>query len=364
MIKELFNGLLKSIKNPYASIMSEGCIYDKMELIDTGNFLFNAQISGSFFGGFPSNKIFILAGEQATGKTFIMLSIMKHFLNSNENNHIILFETEGAIDKRTIEERNIDSSRIMIVPISTVEEFKTQSIQLVKSIEKLKQPPNLLFGLDSIGMLASEKETDDAISGKSVADMTRAKQLKSAFRILTLIMAKNNIPLIATNHTYQSMTGFAAKKNMGGGTGAYYSASTIAFLGKGQVKTSGILTGTKVFCKLEKSRLTKEKSKIEFNIDFSNGICPYSGLLEFCLEHKWISTETKSKHYYFPEFPENKVSKKDIMKSPELFFTKEILEMLDPRVSDIFKYGSPIIFTDDDDENHTVDDENSFVDDE
>lgn len=338
--KNILSNLLKSINNPFASILDDGCIYDNMELISTGNYLFNAQISGSMFGGFPSNKIFILAGEQATGKTFILLNTLREYLNSNSKHSVVLFETEGAIDKKLIQKRGLDPSRIMIVPISSVEEFKKQSIQLITALNDASEEdrPKILMALDSIGMLASEKEVEDALAGKTVQDMTRAKTFKSAFRILTLSLARNNIPLIATNHTYQTIGGFIAKKSMGGGSAAYFSASAIAFLGKGQVKDDGVLTGTRVFCSLEKSRMTREKTKIEFDIDFCSGIDPYSGLFDFCLKAKLV--KMKGKKYHVDNFPDNEHDKKTILSNPSILFTPESMKWLDTKMKEIFEYGS------------------------
>lgn len=351
MSNKIFKSLLKEIENPYASVLSDGSIYDSAFLIDTGILLLNAQICGDIFGGFPSNRILIFAGEQSTGKTFIMLNIMRKFIQDNNDKAlIVLFETEGAIDTQLIKERGIDPSKVMIVPISSVEDFKVQSTKLVNTLEKMSEEerPPIIFGLDSIGMLASDKEMTDALEGKNTVDMTRAKQLKSAFRILTLALAKNNIPLIATNHTYNSMGGFISKKIMGGGTAAYYSASTVAFLGKGQAKTNKVLTGSKVFCKLEKSRLTKEKTSIEFDIDFEKGICRYSGLFEFLKTHSIIK---KSGSKYFLDDPKNAKESKEILEKPEEFFTEEVLEThVRPHLKELFKYGSPLLISEDEEE--------------
>jgi len=348
MSKNFMKDLLKASDNPYATILSEGSVYDNASLISTGNYMLNAQISGSLYGGYASNKIFILAGEQATGKTFMVLSMVKQYLQSNPTNMVTFFETEGAIDKAMLEERGLDTNRIIFIPVDSVENFKIQSIKVLKRYEDIKMDgdevkPKMMFVLDSIGMLASSKELNDALDGKTTADMTRAKTLKSTFRILTLSLAKNDIPMICTNHTYESI-GIFAKKSMGGGSGAYFSASTIGFLSKAQIKDGTINTGILVSCKLEKSRLSKEKSLIKFEIDFNNGINLYSGLFDFCESRNIIKKEGRT-YFFEGETKADGKAKASIYSDPAAFFTEEKLRtIVEPQVNAIFKYGTKDIF--------------------
>ena len=231
--------VIKELDNEFASVVDEGISAgDCNSFVDTGSYILNALISGSIFGGLPSNKITALAGETSTGKTFFALSIVKHFLSSNPDAQVIYFETESAVSKDMMVSRGIDVKRVGLVPVTTVQEFRTQSIKVVDEYMKLKKEdrPPLLFVLDSLGMLSTSKEIQDATDGKETRDMTRAQVIKSIFRILSLKLGQAQIPLIVTNHTYEVVGAYVPTKEMGGGTGLKYAASTILFLSKKKEK--------------------------------------------------------------------------------------------------------------------------------
>ena len=181
--------IAKEIDNEYASLVSDGVSAgDTNNFIDTGSYIFNGLVSGSIFGGIPGNKITALAGESSTGKTYFCLGLVEHFLKSSDDSGVIYFESESAISKRLIEDRGIDSSRMMLVPVTTVQEFRTQAIRILDKY--LQQPQEdrkpLMFVLDSLGMLSTTKEIEDSEAGKETRDMTRAQVVKSIFRVLTL----------------------------------------------------------------------------------------------------------------------------------------------------------------------------------
>lgn len=208
--------VIKDSKNEYASLVSDGVAAGDVEsFVDTGSYVFNALVSGSLFGGIPSNKITAIAGESGTGKTFFCLSVVRNFLNSNPDAGVIYFETESALNKQMIESRKIDSKRMVIFPIDTIEEFRTQAVRIIdKYIEQPKEERKpLMFVLDSLGMLATNKEVQDATDDKNVRDMTKAQLTKSVFRVLTLKLGKANIPMLVTNHTYD-VIGCALKGTM------------------------------------------------------------------------------------------------------------------------------------------------------
>ena len=197
--------IVKDSKNEWVGFVSDGVAAGDVEsFIDTGSYVFNALVSGSLFGGIPSNKITALAGESGTGKTFFCLSVVRSFLNSDPDAGVIYFETESAISKQMIESRGIDSKRMIIYPVDTIEQFRTQAIRIIdKYMEQEKeQRKPLMFVLDSLGMLSTNKEVEDASNDKQVRDMTKAQLIKSVFRILTLKLGKANIPMLVTNHTY------------------------------------------------------------------------------------------------------------------------------------------------------------------
>ena len=228
--------IVKEIGNEYATVVSDDV--DNSSFVDTGSYIFNGLVSGSIYGGIPSNKITAIAGESSTGKTFFCLSIVKHYLEKDKDAGVIYFESESAISKEMIESRNIDANRMVVVPVTTVQEFRTQSLKILDKY--LSQPEDkrkpMMFVLDSLGMLSTTKEVEDAEAGKETRDMTRAQIVKSIFRVLTLKLGKANVPLLVTNHTYDVVGAYIPTKEMGGGSGLKYAASTIIYLSKSKRK--------------------------------------------------------------------------------------------------------------------------------
>lgn len=335
---EFLSQVIKDSKNEYASFVSEGIAAGDVEsFIDTGSYIFNALVSGSLFGGIPSNKITALAGESGTGKTFFCLSVVRSFLDSNPNAGVIYFETESAISKQMIESRGIDSKRMVIFPVDTIEEFRTQAVRIIdKYMEQPKEERQpLMFVLDSLGMLATNKEVEDASNDKNVRDMTKAQLTKSVFRILTLKLGKANIPMLVTNHTYDVVGAYVPTKEMGGGSGLKYSASTIIYLSKKKEKDGTDLVGNIIKCEAKKSRLTREGSKIETRLFFDErGLEKYYGLLE--LGEKAGIWKNSAGRY---EIDGKKIYGKEILKNPEKYFTPEIMQALDETAQQEFLYG-------------------------
>ena len=221
--------VVKEIGNDYAGLLSEGSVGDIGGYVDSGSYIFNALVSGSIYGGIPSNKITAIAGESSTGKTFFCLGMVQNFLANDPEAGVIYFESESAISKGMIEERGIDSSRMMLVPVTTVQEFRTQAIKILdKYLEQKKEDRKpLMFVLDSLGMLSTTKELKDSADGSETKDMTRAQVVKAIFRVLTLKLGKAGVPLVVTNHTYDVVGAYVPTKEMGGGSGLKYAASTI-----------------------------------------------------------------------------------------------------------------------------------------
>lgn len=330
--------VIKDSKNEYASFVSEGIAAGDVEsFIDTGSYVFNALVSGSLFGGIPSNKITALAGESGTGKTFFCLSVVRSFLDSNPDAGVIYFETESAISKQMIESRGIDSKRMVIFPVDTIEEFRTQAVRIIdKYMEQPKEERKpLLFVLDSLGMLATNKEVEDASNDKNVRDMTKAQLTKSVFRILTLKLGKANIPMLVTNHTYDVVGAYVPTKEMGGGSGLKYSASTIIYLGKKKEKDGTDLVGNIIKCEAKKSRLTREGSKVETRLFFDErGLEKHYGLLELG-ETAGIWKNVAGRY----EIDGKKVYGKEILKNPEKYFTDDIMARLEEQAQQEFLYG-------------------------
>ena len=328
----------KEIGNEYAGLVSDGVSAgDNANFIDTGSHIFNALVSGSIYGGVPSNKITAIAGESSTGKTFFCLGIVQHFLDSNPDAGVIYFESESAISKQMIEDRGIASDRMLIVPVATIEQFRTQACRIldkyVEQPEDKRQP--LMFVLDSLGMLSTEKEIADVVADKQVRDMTKSQLIKGAFRVLTLKLGKANVPMLVTNHTYDVIGSYVPTKEMGGGSGLKYASSTIIYLSKKKEKDGSEVVGNIIKCKAQKSRLTKENSQIETRLYYDKGLDRYYGLLE--LGERGGLWKNVAGRY---EMNGKKVYAKQILKDPETYFTSEVMQALDEIAAQEFRYGS------------------------
>ena len=328
--------LIRTTGNEFASIVEEGvAAADVSGYIDTGSYIFNALLSGSIYDGLPDNKITALAGESATGKTFFALGMCKQFLEDNADAAVIYFESESATSKKMIEERGIDSSRIMMVPVTTVQEFRTQAIRILDQYMEDKTDMKMLFVLDSLGMLSTTKESADTTSGAETRDMTRAQLVKGAFRVLTLKLAKAGVALVVTNHTYDQM-GLFAKRVMGGGSGLKYAASSILFLSRKKEKEGTEVIGNIVHCKNEKSRLTVENRVVDVMLTYKKGLSRYYGLIDLAIKYgifKKSSTRV--------ELPDGTTQfAKTINNNPKKYFTTEVLDKLNEVAKQEFLYGN------------------------
>jgi|TARA_B110000444_G_scaffold249354_1_gene274340 RecA/RadA recombinase len=338
-MSDFLKDIIKETGNEYATLVSEGVeAGDVDSFIDTGSLAFNALLSGSIFGGMPSNKITAIAGEAATGKTFFALGIVKAFLDKNKDAGVIYFESESALTKELVESRSIDSTRMVIVPVATVQEFRHQSIKVIDKYleqdEKTRKP--IMFVLDSLGMLSTTKEMQDTADGKETRDMTRSQIVKAAFRVLTLKLGKAKVPMIMTNHTYDVIGSMFPQKEMGGGSGLKYAASNIVYLSKRKEKDGKEVIGNIIHCKNYKSRLTKENALIDVRLTYKDGLDKYYGLLDLAIKHnifKSVSTRI--------ELPDGtKQYAKTINNEPDKFFTKDVLAQLDEAAKKEFLYGS------------------------
>jgi len=331
--------IVKEIDNEYAGLVSDGVAAgDTAAYIDTGSYIFNALVSGSIYGGIPSNKITALAGESSTGKTFYCLGIVKHFLDMDPDAGVIYFESESAISRDMIESRRIDSKRMVIVPVTTVQEFRQQAIKIIDKYlqmpEESRQP--MMFVLDSLGMLSTSKEIEDTEAGKETRDMTRAQVVKSIFRVLTLKLGKANVPMIVTNHTYDVVGAYVPTKEMGGGSGLKYAASTIIYLSKKKEKDGKEVIGNIIKAKTAKSRLSKENSEVETRLYYDDrGLDRYYGLLE--LGEKYGVFQRVGNRV---KVGESSVYPKSILADPEKYFTPEVMARLDKAAEQEFSYGS------------------------
>ena len=330
--------IVKEIGDEYTQLAAD--IDETETYVDTGSFIFNGVVSGSIFGGVSGNKITAIAGESSTGKTFFSLAVVKNFLDTNPDGYCLYFDTEAAVNKNLLASRGIDLSRVVVVNVVTVEQFRQKALQAVdiylKTSEEDRKP--CMFVLDSLGMLSTEKEIRDALDDKQVRDMTKSQLVKGAFRMLTLKLGQAKIPMIVTNHTYDVIGSYVPTKEMGGGSGLKYAASTIIYLSKKKEKDGTAVVGNLIKAKTAKSRLSKENKEVTVRLYYDErGLDKYYGLLELGeLGGMWKNTAGRY------EMDGKKVYAKEILKNPEKYFTQEILEQLDEIAKEQFSYGSSI----------------------
>ena len=334
------NNFLKDIAklNEYGGLVEDGVeAGDVSSFIDTGSYVFNALLSGSIHGGLAANKITALAGESATGKTFFLMGMVKSFLDSDPNAGVIFFESESAITKQMVVDRGIDPKRMVMMPVTTVQEFRTQAIKVLDSylLQDQSERQPMMLCLDSLGMLSTTKEVEDTEAGKETRDMTRAQVLKAAFRVLTLKLGRAKVPMVVTNHTYDVVGSMFPQKEMGGGSGLKYAASSIVYLSKKKEKDGTEVIGNIIHCKNHKSRLTKENKMVDVRLTYDKGLDRHYGLLDLALKYeifKSISTRI--------ELPDgSKTFGKTINNNPEKFFTEDIMHQLNIAAETEFKYG-------------------------
>ena len=324
----MLNDLIKESGNKYASVVDNGLAgADISGFVDTGCYIFNAILSGSLYGGIPDNKIIAIAGESATGKTYFTLGIVAKFLRDRPDGVVLYFDSEQAVTSDMIKGRGIDPKRVAVMPVSTVESFRHQAIKIVdkyKEMPKSEQKPMMIV-LDSLGMLSTEKEMTDTAEGKTTRDMTRAQVIKATFRVLTLKLGDAGIPMIMTNHTYDQVGSMFPTKQMSGGAGLKYAASTIVFLSKKKVKEGTDVIGNIIHCKNYKSRLTKENAMVDVMLNYDTGLHPYYGLLT--LAEKYGIVKKVSTRYEFPDG--TKAFEKAVYRDPEKFFTDDMMKQIE-----------------------------------
>ena len=304
--------------------------------IDTGSYILNAAISGSIYGGVPNNKITAFAGESATGKTFFVLGVLKQFLEDNKDGGVIYFDTEAAVTKQMMDDRGIDTKRVVISEPSSFEEFRTNATRILSTyIEQGKDAPPMMMVLDSLGMLSSAKELADTEAGSEKRDMTKSQLLRGTFRVLSLKLAKANVPLLVTNHVYDVIGAYIPTKEITGGAGLKYAASSIAMLGKKKDKDGTDVIGNIIKVTMHKSRFTKEQKKVEVKLSYETGLDRYYGLLD--LAEKYDIIKKVSTRFELPDG--RKVFGKAINNNPEEYFTDEIMAQLEVAAAKEFKYG-------------------------
>jgi len=332
---DFLKDIVKEIGNDYTQLASD--IDETETYVDTGSYIFNGLVSGSIFGGVSGNKITAIAGESSTGKTFFSLAVVKNFLDSNPDGYCLYFDTEAAVNKALLESRGIDLNRLVVVNVVTIEEFRVKALKAVDKYMKMpiEDRKPCMFVLDSLGMLSTEKEIRDALDDKQVRDMTKSQLVKGAFRMLTLKLGQANIPLIVTNHTYDVIGSYVPTKEMGGGSGLKYAASTIIYLSKKKEKDGKEIIGNIIKAKTHKSRLSKENKTVEIRLFYDDrGLDRYYGLLELGeIGGLWKNVAGRY------EIGGKKIYAKQILSDPDTYFTPDVMQALDEIAQKEFSYG-------------------------
>ena len=334
---DFLKDIVKEIGDDFTQLASD--IDETERYVDTGSYIFNGLVSGSIFGGVSGNKITAIAGESSTGKTFFSLAVVKNFLDSNPDGYCLYFDTEAAVNKGVLESRlSLEQlKRLVVVNVVTIEEFRTKALKAIDIYLKtnIEERKPCMFVLDSLGMLSTEKEIRDALDDKQVRDMTKSQLVKGAFRMLTLKLGQANVPLIVTNHTYDVIGAYVPTKEMGGGSGLKYAASTIIYLSKKKEKDGKEVIGNIIKAKTHKSRLSKENKTVEIRLYYDErGLDKYYGLLELGeIGGLWKNVAGRY------EINGKKVYAKAIYKDPEEYFTPDVMQALDEIAHQEFSYG-------------------------
>jgi RecA/RadA recombinase len=272
-------GSIKSVE-----LLSESTFFNKKEAVPTEVPIINVALSGEVDGGLVSGLTF-LAGPSKHFKSLLGLIMVKSYMDKYKDAICLFYDSEFGITPDYIKTNGIDTERVLHIPIEHLEQLK---FDISKRLEAIERGDKVIIFIDSVGNLASKKEVEDALDEKSVADMSRARVMKSLWRIVTPHLTTKDIPCIAVNHTYQTMEMFS-KSVMSGGTGGMYSANQVFIIGKAQEKDGTDLVGWNFTINIEKSRFVREKSKVPFLVTFEGGIQKYSGLMDIALEGGFVT---------------------------------------------------------------------------
>lgn len=304
-MNKLLEKMSKAGSIKHSMLLSESNLFSEKDTIPTDIPIINIALSGKLNGGLSAGLTFI-AGESKNYKSLLGLLLVKAYLDKYEDAICLFYDSEFGITPKYIENNGIDTSRIIHIPIEHLEQLK---FDIAKRLEAIERGDKVIIFVDSVGNLASKKEVEDALDEKSVADMTRAKVMKSLWRIVTPHLTVKDLPCIAVNHTYQTMELYS-KAVMSGGTGGMYSANKVLIISKSQNKDGKDLLGYNFTINIEKSRFVREKSKFPFTVNFEGGLNKWSGLLEIALESEHV-IKPKMGWYAKASNPEKNYRQKD-----------------------------------------------------
>jgi RecA/RadA recombinase len=280
----LLDKLKKNTTIKDSAILSKSKFFNEKDIVSTSVPMVNVALSGRLDGGIVPG-LTMWAGPSKHFKTAFSLLMAKSYMDKYPDAVLLFYDSEFGTPIKYFETFDIDMDRVLHTPLTDIEQLK---FDIMQQLQEVNRGDKLIIVLDSIGNLASKKEVEDALEGKSVADMSRAKQVKSLFRMVTPHLTLKDIPMVVVNHTYKEI-GMFPKDIVGGGTGSYYSADNIYILGRQQDKDGTEIKGYNFIINVEKSRYVKEKSKIPISVAFEGGINKYSGLIDLAIEGGFVS---------------------------------------------------------------------------
>lgn len=278
-MSDLLNKLRKNTTIKDSDILADSKFFNAKDMIATTVPAINIALSGKINGGFVPG-LTIWAGPSKHFKTSFSLLMAKAYMDKYSDAVMLFYDSEFGTPQSYFDSFGIDTSRVLHTPVTDVEQLK---FDIMQQFGEIKRGDHVIVVIDSVGNLASKKEVEDALKQNSAADMTRAKQLKSLFRMVTPHLNLKDIPLVVVNHTYQTQEMYS-KAVVSGGTGIYYSADNIFIIGRQQEKDGKDVTGYNFIINVEKSRFVKEKSKIPIEVSWDKGISKWSGLMDMALE--------------------------------------------------------------------------------
>lgn len=279
----LLDKLKKTSTVKHSEVLAKSQLFNKKDMATTPVPILNVALSGSIDGGLTPG-LTVVAGPSKHFKSNLSLLMASAYMEKYPDAVCLLYDTEFGITPEYLKAMNVDPERVLHTPVEHVEQLK---FDVTKQLENIERGDKVVIVIDSVGNLASKKELEDALDGKAVADMSRAKALKSLFRIATPYLTTRDIPMIVINHTYKEI-GLFPKDIMSGGTGIYYSANQIFFMGRQQEKEGTEISGYNFMIGVEKSRFVKEKTRLPLSISWEGGINKWSGLLDVGLETGWV----------------------------------------------------------------------------
>ena len=300
----LMEKLQKNTTIKDTSLLSESKFFNAKDMIQTPVPMLNVALSGRLDGGLTPG-LTVFAGPSKHFKTAFALLLAKCYMEKYDDSVVLFYDSEFGSPQSYFSSFGIDTSRVVHTPITDIEQLKHDSMQQLNNMER---GDRVIFIVDSVGNLASRKEVEDSLTGKSVADMSRAKQLKSLFRMITPHLTIKDLPMVVANHTYKEI-GMFPKDVVSGGTGVYYSADNIFIIGRQQEKDGNSLSGYNYIINVEKSRNVREKTKIPVEVSFEGGISKWSGLMDVALAGGFVTKPSNG--WYSKKGEESKVRIKD-----------------------------------------------------